>query len=186
MARRGDGLVLRGKTWWLDFTHMGQRHQSRLGRNVSRTVARALAAVERAKILKAEVGIGGMKRKDISFEKATEEFLKWAVANKRPKTVSSYRDCVKQLQKSFQGKKLSEIHPFLIEKHKQKRLAEGVRVAVNRELTCLKEIFYKAIDWNKFDGPNHARKTKKLDEAVSRVRLLSVEEEEELLAVCDN
>ena len=61
-----------------------------------------------------------------------------------------------------------------------------MRVAVNRELTCLKEIFYKAIDWNKFDGPNHARKTKKLDEAVSRVRFLSVEEEEELLAVCDN
>jgi hypothetical protein len=51
------------------------------------------------------------------------------------------------------GKKLSEIHPLLIEKHKQIRLAAGVEVAVNRELTCLKQIFYKAIDWNKFDEP---------------------------------
>src|SRR5262245_33750340 len=138
MARRGDGLVLRGKTWWLDFTHMGQRHQSRLGKNVSRTVAGELAAVERAKILKGEVGIGGRKRKDITFEKAAEEFMKWAVANKRLKTVLSYRDCVKQLQKSFQGRKLSEINPFLIEKHKQKRLAEKAKVASNRETTCLK------------------------------------------------
>jgi hypothetical protein len=48
---------------------------------------------------------------------------------------------------------MSEIHPLLIEKHKQIRLAAGVEVAVNRELTCLKEIFYKAIDWNKFDEP---------------------------------
>jgi hypothetical protein len=26
MARRGDGLYQRGKTWWLDFTHGGKRH----------------------------------------------------------------------------------------------------------------------------------------------------------------
>lgn len=26
MARRGDGVYQRGKTWWLDFTHRGERH----------------------------------------------------------------------------------------------------------------------------------------------------------------
>jgi hypothetical protein len=26
MARRGDGIYLRGKTWWLDFVHRGERH----------------------------------------------------------------------------------------------------------------------------------------------------------------
>jgi integrase len=186
MARRGDGLVLRGKTWWLDFTFRGIRHQVRLGKGINRTVARELAAVERSKVLRGQAGIGGKKRKDISFENAKEEFLKWAKANKRPKTVSSYNDCIKQLEKSFKGKRLSEIVPFQIEKHKQRRLAEGVRVAVNRELTCLKEIFYKAIDWNKFDGPNPARKTKKLDEPLSRVRFLSEDEEEKLLAACDD
>jgi len=36
MPRRGDGLVLRGKTWLLDFRHMGQRYQKRLGKNISR------------------------------------------------------------------------------------------------------------------------------------------------------
>ena len=58
MARRGDGVRLRGKTWQLDFTHMGQRHQVRLGRNIGRTAALELATMERAKILRGEQGIG--------------------------------------------------------------------------------------------------------------------------------
>ena len=52
MARRGDGLYQRGKTWWLDFTHRGERHVVRLGRNISRTVAGELARVQRAAVLK--------------------------------------------------------------------------------------------------------------------------------------
>lgn len=31
MARRGDGIYLRGKTWWLDLVHRGKRHVSKLG-----------------------------------------------------------------------------------------------------------------------------------------------------------
>lgn len=31
MARRGDGIYLRGKTWWLDFRHNGKRYVVRFG-----------------------------------------------------------------------------------------------------------------------------------------------------------
>ncbi len=31
MARRGDGIYQRGKTWWLDFRHDGQRTPAMLG-----------------------------------------------------------------------------------------------------------------------------------------------------------
>ena len=79
MARRGDGIYQRGKTWWLDFTHRGERHVARLGKNISRTVAGELARVERAAVLKGEAGIGGPKRQDLSIEKAAELFLAWAV-----------------------------------------------------------------------------------------------------------
>jgi integrase len=58
MARRGDGIYLRGKTWWLDFVHDGRRHVARLGKGISRTVAGELAQVKRAAILKGEAGIG--------------------------------------------------------------------------------------------------------------------------------
>jgi hypothetical protein len=43
MARRGEAIYLRRNTWWLDFTHEGQRHQVRLGKSISRTVAGELA-----------------------------------------------------------------------------------------------------------------------------------------------
>ena len=39
MARRGDGIYQRGKTWWLDFVHEGRRHVVRIGKGINRTVA---------------------------------------------------------------------------------------------------------------------------------------------------
>jgi hypothetical protein len=129
MARRGDGLVLRGKTYWLDFTHMGQRHQVRLGRNISRSVAQEFAQDERGLILRGERGIGEKKRRDLSFEEAAEEFLRWARSNRKPRTYENYRWLIKQLSFSFQNKNLSEIHPFLVEKHKQARIEAGARVS---------------------------------------------------------
>src|SRR3989442_11930126 len=102
MARRGDGLVLRGKTYWLDFIHMGERHQARLGRNINKTVARELAAVERAKILRGEAGIG-RKRKDILFDRAAQEFLSWAETKKKPKEISLYCDFIIRFEKKFKG-----------------------------------------------------------------------------------
>ena len=185
MPRRGDGLVQRGKTWWLDFSHQGQRYQARLGRNISRTVARELAAVERSKALRQDAGIGGRKRKDILFEKAVEEFLAWARANKRPGTVDFYRYCLQSLGRSFSGKKLSEIHPFLIEKHKQGRIAAGHRVAINRELAALSVLFNRCREWKKFQGDNPVRSVKKIDEPLNRLRFLSGDEEESLLRQCE-
>src|SRR4029434_10448425 len=101
MARRGDGIYQRGKTWWLDFTHRGQRHVTRLGKNISRTVAGELARVQRGAILKGEAGIGGPKRKDLAFDKAAEEFWAWAKANKRPRTVRTYGQCIERLKAAF-------------------------------------------------------------------------------------
>lgn len=128
MARRGEGIYQRGRTWWLDFVHGGQRHQVRLGRNINRTVAGEIGSVKRAAILKGEAGIG-RKRKDIAFDKAAEEFLKWARANKRPATVQSYESCVSRLKRSFSAKTLGQIHPFLIERHRQSRLLMAPRSA---------------------------------------------------------
>jgi hypothetical protein len=38
MARRGDGIYLRGKSWYLDFMHQGKRHVLRLGKGIRRGV----------------------------------------------------------------------------------------------------------------------------------------------------
>jgi integrase len=78
--------------------------------------------------------------------------------------------------------KLSEIHPFLIEKHKQARIADGHRVAINRELTALKVLFNRCRDWKKYEGENPVRSVKQIDEPLNRLRFLS--NEEALLGQC--
>lgn len=66
MARKGDGLYLRGTVWYLDFRHRGKRNREPLGSDISRTVARELATIKRALILKGEAGMG-RKKADIAF-----------------------------------------------------------------------------------------------------------------------
>jgi integrase len=182
MARRGDGIYLRGKTWWLDFTHDGKRHYVRLGKGINRTVACEIAQVKRAAILKGEAGIGGPKRKDITFDQAKTEFLKWAEANKRPRTERTYRQCLEALERSFKGKRLGEISPFDLERHKRTRLEAGVRVMVNRELQTFRALVNRCRDWGKYDGINPATKVKAVKESEGRLRFLEADEEGKLLS----
>jgi integrase len=182
MARRGDGIYQRGKTWRLDFVHEGQRHHVRLGRNISRTVAAELARVKRAAILKGEAGIGGPKRADLSFDKAAEEFLAWSKANKRPRTQRTYGQCIARLKIAFVGKWLSDISAFELERYKRDRVDAGVRVMVNRELACLKTLYNRCREWGKFDGDNPAAGIRQLRESPGRIRFLEVDEEEQLIS----
>jgi integrase len=180
MARKGDGIFKRGKVWRLDCYINGQRWQLPLGKGINRAAALEIATAKRAAILKGEVGIA-RKKKDIPFEKAAEEFLAWADANKRPKTASGYQSIINRLKESFGGKMLGEIHPFLIEKYKQKRLADGAKVGVNRELSRLRTLFNLCIKWKKFEGTNPASKFQRAPESHGRIRFLAEEEEAELL-----
>src|SRR3989442_10977908 len=84
MARRGDGIYQRGKTWWLDFTHEEKRHYVRLGRNISKTVAGEIAKVKRGAILKGEAGIGGAQSAPLLFYKAAQEIPAPAKGEKSP------------------------------------------------------------------------------------------------------
>ena len=56
-----------------------------------------------------------------------------------------YGECLTPLMASFAGQRLSELQPFLIEKHKRGRLEAGAKVMPNRELSVLREIFNRAV-----------------------------------------
>jgi len=180
MARSGDGIYQRGRTWYLDCRIHGTRHVHALGKGISRTVAKELASVERGAILKAEAGIG-KKKKDCRFEKARAEFEKWALSNKRPRTYRTYTQCLNHLARSFNGKQLSEIHPFGIEKHKRDRAEAGARVRANREVAVLKMLFNRAKEWNLFDGDNPVSGVVFFEEPQQRLRYLEPEEEARLV-----
>jgi integrase len=181
MARRGDGIYQRGRTWWLDFTHRGDRHVARLGKNISRTVAGELARVQRGAVLKGEAGIGGPKRADLTFDKAAEEFLAWSKANKRLRTQRTYGQCIARLKRTFDGKRLSEISGFDLERYKRDRVDAGVTVMVNRELACLKTLYNRCREWGKYEGENPAARVRQLRESPGRIRFLEHDEEEKLV-----
>lgn len=139
-GRRGDGIYQRGRTWWLDVLHEGRRHYVRLGKGISRTVAGELASAKRAVILKGEAGIGGPKRKDLDFTKAADEFMPWAEANKRTRTVGTYRQCAERLKLAFAEKRLGQVSPFDVERCKRVRIEAGMTVMVNQELACARAL----------------------------------------------
>lgn len=179
MARRGDGIYQRGNTWWLDFRHHGNRHVVRLGKNISRSVARELAQVKRGAILRGEAGIG-RKRKDVLFEKAAEAFKAWTTTNKRPATIRLYTGSLKQLGESFNGRRLGEISPLAVEQHK--RCRQETKVMANRELACLNNLFNRAREWGLYEGENPVRSVKPFRESRGKLRYLEPEEEAALLA----
>ena len=43
VKRRGDAIYRRGNTWWLDAHIGGQRYQTKLGKNITRSAAQELA-----------------------------------------------------------------------------------------------------------------------------------------------
>jgi len=76
---------------------------------------------------------------------------------------------------------------MLIEKYKKDRLLEGVRKStVNRELTCLRTMFQKAISWG-FLTASPMKEVKAFGEKDNYMeRVLSIEEEKRLLRNCDS
>lgn len=184
MARKGEGIYKRGNAWWLDCRISGTRYQLPLGKGINRKVALELATAKRAEILREGAGIAKKKR-DIPFQKAVEEFLAWARANKRPKTTAGYESIMGRLGEFFGDKMLSEIHPFLVEKYKQKRLADGAKVGVNRELSRLRTMFNLCIKWGKFEGVNPASRYQRAPESRGRLRFLTEEEEARLLQTAE-
>jgi integrase len=182
MARRGDALYLRNNTWWLDFRHNGTRHAVRLGKGISRTVAKELASVQRGSILKGELGIG-KKRKDCSFDKAKDVYLDWITTNCRPRTQRVYRQALEQLARSFTGKLLSQISPFDVERHKHRRFEAGAKVVCNREVSRLRALFNMSIKWQRYEGKNPVVGVKSVEESEGRLRFLDYAEEASLLTV---
>jgi integrase len=181
MARRGDGIYQRGKTWWLDFMHRGERHVARLGKNISRTVAGELARVERAAVLKGEAGIGKPAKKDIVFEKAAEQFSEWAKTNRRPKTARCYAQAILRLKESFAGMRLGDIDPLSVERHKRTRIKAKAPIAANRELATLRALINKARTWGLYEGGNPVSEVKIPRERPGRLRFLDAAEETALL-----
>jgi site-specific recombinase XerD len=176
-------IFQKGKNWYIDYYHKGRRRRKKIG--TSKKLAETVLNDVQVKIVKKEF-LGIVEEKKILFEDFMETYKEYSKANK---ALNSYnRDLISlnSLKPVFGQSYLFEIASQMIEEYKARRLKDKVKPAtINREVSCLRHIFNKAIEWDVVNR-NPAKGVKLLKEPPGRIRYLDVEEIERLLKAIDS
>ncbi|SRR5882724_758735 len=173
------GLFQRGKVWYLDYYAGARRVRERAG--LSKGEAdRALT------IRQAEIALGKFnlvpKTSVPSFEVFAGRYLNLVSVHKRGCATERY--IIQALTGFFGRRRVSDFSAEDAEKYKALRSKSVKPATVNRELTVLKHMFTKAVEWkllpsNPFRGVRGLYVSKRME------RILELDEEARLLAACD-
>ena len=183
-------IYKRGDSWGIDYVTQGGRVREIVAPN------KALAEIILKKRMVEVVENKHLDVKNIAkvkFEDFAQEFIDLHLKPNRPTWWKSEKHNIDHLVKHFGSCLLHEIRVVDVERFKieySKALVRGVegkiisRASVNKILGCLKVMFNKAIEWERFSGVNPVTKVKfyKLDN--QRTRYLEKEEIPRLLAAC--
>lgn len=170
----------RNRVWYIDYSFNGRRVRKAVG--TSKKMAElALKEIE-LKIVKGKF-LRITEPKKIVFDELCDEYLKFSKANKAPQSYRRDQVNVKNLLKSFSGKLVSEISAYELERYKNSRVKEVTPASVNRELSCIKHMFNKAVQWG-YLHENQLHSVAKFKEPAGRVRYLTEQEIEKLLSCC--
>ena len=98
-------IYQRGKAWYYDFVHKGQRYMGSFG-HVSRTVAKEELARKKAEVIEGKLN-PAKTRKSPRLDAFAEEYLSWLKTNRRPETYRRVNRTVHKLERSqtIQGSK---------------------------------------------------------------------------------
>ncbi|MFA5858405.1 MAG: site-specific integrase [Elusimicrobiota bacterium] len=178
--RKVSGMYEKNGNWYLDYYVYGRRKREKIGtdKKLAETVLK-----------KRRVEVAENKFLDIKKKLRTKlaEIIKtylneYSKNNKR----SFFRDvvCAKHVIEYFGNKYVCDIGSLDVEKYKAFRKDVVKPATVNKELSFIKSIFSKAIEW-KLADENPAAKVKKLFCDDRRIRFLSAEEIKKLLSVSE-
>ena len=171
MKKERNLKFVNGK-WYVDFTFNKKRIRQFGG--YTKEQARNTLVKMKADLLDIKRGFKKPAQPDVDFMEFAREFIEiYSKQNKR----SWGRDeiAIRMLEPYFRGKALREVTPELVERYKAKRKAVVAAGTVNRELTVLKTIFNKAVEWGRLDASPIAR-VKNFREPNFKERILSVPE----------
>jgi hypothetical protein len=144
--------------WVVDFTCKGKRITRVIGE--SKREAEGAAAAMKADILREKYGLGGRVRQEILFETHADEYLELH-ARQSKKSWKSDELLVGNLKRFFKGETLASITPEKVERYRAARKVEASKnskvgtpissASSNRELSCLKILFNKAVEWGRIE-----------------------------------
>ena len=148
-------------------------------------------ARDRAKKILADVTLGADPMADRRAARAYDlktylriEYEPWTLAHhSRPDAAKRIRNCFPDLL----GRKLADINPWLIEKHRSARVKEGIEpTTINRDIATLRSALSKAVEWGILENhPLNKVKPLRVDPS-ARIRYLSEDEERRLRTAMDN
>lgn len=177
------GIYKRGNMWWISYAGL----DGEIIRESTKCSVYKYAETLRIK-RKQEVAEGKLPEiKKIgtnTFNKLTEDYLKWAESQR---CFKSKRYLIDQLLKKFRNYKLRHFNTKLIDQLQTQLLTLGKKPAtVNRYLATLKHMFSKAVEWELVEEETlkKIRKVKFLPENNRRLRYLTKDEADLLISKC--
>ncbi|MGB3479915.1 MAG: tyrosine-type recombinase/integrase [bacterium] len=127
--------------------------------------------------------LGIIEAKKLLFEELCEEYLQFSKANKTTQSHRRDQTSIKNMLSAFKGKLITRISAHALEQYMNKRREKVTPATVNRELSCIKHMFNKAVQWG-YLANSPLRTVKKYKEPPGRVRYLSENESVKLLRQC--
>ena len=174
-------ILKRGEIWYIDYIYKGKRVRRSLKTTSKKLAELALKDID-IQIAKEELNLSAPRK--ISFEKFCERFLSWYKIQNSKKSYKDYENLfTATIIPHFQGYYISNINVEMIEKHKIMRSDKIKPATVNKELTAIKHVFNKAIQWG-YQKENPVINVKKLRVSQKKYRFLSLDEINLVLTHC--
>ena len=183
--KKEKNLRFKDGKWLLDFYQKKENGKlKRVRRFAGRTKTEALDLLNELKMkrTKAKLGLASApeKKEPISFSDFSEKFLAlYSRPNRRAATILSHLNSLKSLKAFFKAKVLTEITSEEVARFIAQRKTQVSAASVNRELSCLKCLFNRSIEWGYCE--TSPVKVKKLREPKAKDRILSDAEVDRLL-----
>jgi len=147
--KRGQGSIYKhGKSWYISFYAQGVRVRERIGsiNLITKGMADQALKVRIAEVIQGKFKIEDVK-KYISIEDLIHKYLNWIKDNQ--KTSTREISVLKIFLNYIRIKRINEITTWDIEQYKSKRKKDSLKPStINRELTVLRSMFNRAIEWS--------------------------------------
>lgn len=171
---------LRGRVWYIGYSHNGKRRRIAVG-----------TSEEQADLVMAQMKMKLSRNEPLEepapavmiFDKLCDEYLEFSKANKTPQSFRRDQTSIANLKETFGGKLITAITAHNLERYKSKRRNQVKPATINRELSCIKHMFNKAVHFG-FLRHNQLNTVKKFKEPPGRVRYLNDEEIAKVLDQC--
>jgi len=175
--RYADGRE--SKDWYVSWYVGSKQYKKKIGPN--KRAAELFANDLALKRVRGEL-LGIKDEKRITFPALADEYLEWIKCRKATHTIEDERSAISRFKKRFTGI-AGKVTTGEIERFLSDRLQTVGPARHNRDLSLLKVIFKKAVEWS-YARSNPAASLRKLREPPGRARFLTDEERESLLTAC--